>query len=90
MALSQKFREAVSGAAVNVSDFDMNTRYPVVYCQQVETKYRPAVCQAVMEEYGIIVKVFLPRRYGDTFTDDDVSAQMSTLCNTTFPTRERV
>ena len=90
MALSQKFREAVSGAAVNVSDFDMNTRYPVAYCQQVETKYRPAVCLAVREEYGNIVKVFLPRRYGDTFTDDDVSAQISTRCNTNFPTRERV
>ena len=50
MVLSQKFREAVSGAAVNVSDFEMNTRYPVVYCQQVETKYRPAVCLAVREE----------------------------------------
>ena len=31
MALSQKFRDAVSGAAVNVSSLYMDTRYPVLH-----------------------------------------------------------
>ena len=74
MALSQRFRDAVSGSAVNVSALDMNRRYPVVYCERVETKYGSAVCLAVREEDANIVKVFLPRRYGDAFTDQDVSA----------------
>ena len=74
MALSQRFRDAVSGSAVNVSALDINRRYPVVYCERVETKYGPAICLSVREEDANIVKVFLPRRYGDTFTDEDVSA----------------
>ena len=74
MALLQKFRDAVSGAGLNVSALDMNRSYPLVYCERVETKYGPAVCLAVREEDANIVKVFLPRRYGDTFTDEDVSA----------------
>ena len=73
MALSQKFRDALSGPAVNVSALDMNRRYPVVYCERVETMYGPAVCLAVREEDANSMKV-LPRRYGDTFTDEDVSA----------------
>ena len=73
MALSQKFRDAVSGGAVSVSALDMNIRYPVIYCEGVETKYRPAVCLAVSKEDCNIV-VFLPRRSGDAFVDEDVSA----------------
>ena len=57
-----------------MSALDMNIRYPVIYCEGAETKYRPAVCLAVKEEDGKVVKVFLPRRYGDAFMDEDVSA----------------
>ena len=39
----------------------------------MESKYGPAVGLAVREDANI-VKVFLPRRYGDAFTDEDVSA----------------
>ena len=55
MPLSQKFRDAVPGAAVNVSALDTDTRYPVVYCERVETKYGPAVRLAIREEDGNIV-----------------------------------
>ena len=57
MALSQKFRDAVSGAALNVSALDTDTRYPLLYCDRVETKYGAAVRLAIRED-GSIVKVF--------------------------------
>ncbi len=68
MALSQKFRDAVSGASVIVTALYTDTRYPVLHCERMETKYGPAVHLTIREE------VFLPRRFGAVFTDEKMSA----------------
>jgi hypothetical protein len=39
MALSQTFGEAMSGAAVNVFSLYVDTCYPVLHAERVETEY---------------------------------------------------
>ena len=43
MSLTQKFKDAFSGSAVNVTALFIGTRYPVIHCERVDTKYGPSV-----------------------------------------------
>ena len=75
MALSKKFKESESGRAVNVTALYTGTRYPVLHCERMETKYGEVVRLTLREEaHDIIIRVFLPLRYGATIMDEDVAA----------------
>ena len=75
MSLSQRFREAVAGGAVNITALRIGTRYPVLHCDRVGTKYGDAVRLTLREEEDDnIVRVFLPRHYGSAISEEDVAA----------------
>ena len=75
MALLQKLKDAVSGAAVNVAALYTGTRYPVLHCERVDTKYGESVHLTLREEAeDNVIRVFLPRHYGATITDEDMAA----------------
>jgi hypothetical protein len=63
MSLKQRINDAVSGSTVSVSS----------HAERVETKFVPSVPVTLHEEDGNIVKLFLPRCYGDTFEDADLA-----------------
>ena len=73
MSLCQKFRDAVSGAVVSISSLYQDTRYPVLHAERVETKYGTSVRLTIREADENNVKLFLPRRYSEIFTDDDLA-----------------
>ena len=61
MSLMQKFRDAVVGGAVTITALRIGTRYPVLRCDRVGTKYGDAVRLTLREEDDDnIVRVFLP------------------------------
>lgn len=70
IALTQKFRDAVSGSAVNISNLHVDTRYPVLHADCVETNYGQSILLTIRENEDNI-KVFLPRRYSAVFPDED-------------------
>ena len=75
MALSQRFKDAVSGSAVIVAALYMGTRYPLLDCERVDTKYEMSVRLTLREETeDNVIRVFLPRHYGATITDEDMAA----------------
>ena len=75
MALSQRFKDAVSGSAVNVAALYMRTRYPVLGCEWVDTKYGMSMRLTLREEgEDNVTRVFLPRHYCATITDEDMAA----------------
>ena len=75
MSLTQKFRDAVSGGAIHITSLSEGTRYPVLHCKRVGTKYGDAVRLTVREEPDDnIVRVFLPRHYGAAIAEDDMAA----------------
>ena len=75
MSLTQKFRDAVAGGAVNITDLRIGTRYPVLQCDRVGTKYGDTVRLTLREEdENNIVRGFLPRHYGSVMSEDDMAA----------------
>ena len=75
MSLTQKFRDAVAGGAVNITALRIGTRYPVLQCDRVGTKYGDAVRLTLREEDDDnIVRVFLPRHYGSAMSEEDMAA----------------
>ena len=71
---TQKFKDVVSGAAVDVTSLYTGTRYPVLHCEREGTKYGMSVHVSLCEEAdenGSMV--FLPRQYATTITDEDIS-----------------
>ena len=74
MSLTQRFRDAVAGGAGNITALHIGTRYHVIYCDRVGTNYGDAVRLTFRAEDDNIVRVFLPRHYGSTFSEDDVAA----------------
>ena len=73
MSLTQKFKDAVSGSAVNVTALFIGTRYPVLYCERVDTKYGPSVRLTLREDAeDNVIRVFLPNHYGASVTDTDM------------------
>lgn len=68
MSLSQKFKSNVSGGAINISSLCIGTRYPVLHCDRIGTKYGDAVRLTICEEdEDNIVCVLLLRHYGSNF-----------------------
>ena len=75
MSLTQKFRDAVSGGALNITALCIGTRYIVIHCDRVDTKNGDAVRLTLREEDDDnIVRVFLPRHYGSEIAEDDMTA----------------
>ena len=74
MSLTQKFRDAFAGGAVNVTAPRIGTRYPVINCDRVGTKYGDAVRLTLREEDDNTVRIFLPRHYGSAMSEDDMAA----------------
>ena len=74
MLLSQRFRDAVAGGAVNITALRIGTRYRVMHCDHGGTNYGDAMRLKLREENDNIVRVFLPRHYGSAILEDDVVA----------------
>ena len=75
MSLTQKFRDAAAGGVVNITALRIGTRYPVLQCDRVSTKYGGAVRLTLREEDDDnIVRGFLPRHYGSAMSEEDMAA----------------
>ena len=71
MSLTQKFKDTVSGGAVNITSLCIGTRYVVLDCDRIGTRYGNAVRLIIREDAGDnIVRVFLPRHYGSAISED--------------------
>ena len=53
----------------------MGTRYSVLQCERVDTKYGASVCLTRREDpEDNVIRVFLQRHYGAAITDEDMAA----------------
>jgi hypothetical protein len=73
MSLTQKFKDAVLGAIVRVSSLRLKTRYPVMHAKRVETRHGMRVVMTLLEEDDNVISLFLPKRYGDSTEDTDIT-----------------
>jgi hypothetical protein len=72
MSLAQKFVEASSCHTVEIGSLEAEKPYPITQAQRVGTRFGPTILLSIRESEFALRKMFLPRRYSDMITDEDV------------------
>jgi hypothetical protein len=52
----------------------MDIPYPIERAEKIKTRYGETILLTLKESTETFIKVFLPKRYGDLFTDDDIKS----------------
>jgi hypothetical protein len=74
MDLSERFNVVTSSTIVRKSELKLDAPYPIVSAQTVKMKYGPTVILTLQDSIAVLIKVFLPRRYGMMFLQEDMTA----------------
>jgi len=72
MDLSAKFKLVTSCQQIKITSLRDNTAYPIERAERVQTKCGEAIILTLQESSHTFVKVFLPKRYGSLFTENDL------------------
>jgi hypothetical protein len=68
----RRFKEASPNCSVTISSLQKIKEYPVLRAERVETKYGVSILLTVRESSVDVVRVYLPKRYTDVFTDPNI------------------
>ena len=74
MDLIRRFDNAVSYRAVKILSLEIGRRYEIMLAERVTTRYGPSVLLTINLDTSDNVRVFLPTRYSNVITDDDMIA----------------
>ena len=74
MDLTMRFEEATAFASVNVNTLEPHKLYPIIRAKRIPTKYGPTVVLTLRIAENNNVQVFLPKRYSDVVSDEDIDA----------------
>jgi len=74
MDLAKRFEEATAYTSVNLTSLEPNELYPIVRAKRITIKYRSTVLLTLRVSETSIVQVFLPKRYCDVWSDDDMDS----------------
>jgi hypothetical protein len=72
MNLSMKFKMISPCQPSKITSFKMTTLYPIERAEKLQTKLGGAILLTLQESLQAFVTVFLPRRYGAHFTENDI------------------
>jgi hypothetical protein len=74
MDLSAEFRMTSACQTVGITSLKTDISYPIERAEKLQTRYGEAVLLTLKESLQVYVKVFLPRRYGALFSEDDLKS----------------
>jgi hypothetical protein len=74
MDLAEKFKMAAVVQTAKITSLNTDISYPIVRAERFMTRYGESVLLTLQDTPHTFMKVFLPRRYGAVFTDDDIKA----------------
>ena len=69
MDLSMKFKMTSSCQTIKIPSLKIDRSYNIERVEKVRTKYGEAVLLTLQDSPLTSVKIFLPRRYGELFTE---------------------
>ena len=73
MDLAKSFEVATAYTSVNLTSLESNKLYPI-FRAEITTKYGPTVLLTLRVSETGIVQVFLPKRYSDVMSDEDMDS----------------
>jgi len=71
MDLATKFKMVAVCQQTKITSLKIDTPYPIERAERVVTKYGEAIL-VPLQAPDTFLKVFLPRRYGTLFSDEDL------------------
>jgi len=71
MDLATKFKMVAACQQTKVTSLNINTPHPFEHAERVVTKYGEAI-SLTLQAPDTFLKVFLPRRYGTLFGEEDL------------------
>ena len=74
MELERKFEIATSCRSVSLGSLEHDREYPIVHAERINTCYGRSVLVAIMDSPTSSAKIFLPRRYGDVVSEEELEA----------------
>jgi hypothetical protein len=80
MDLSTKFKMTSSCSTIWVSSLKMDIPYPIERAEKIQTRYGETIL-TLKKSTETFVKVFLPKRYVDLITEDDIKSVNEKKCN---------
>jgi hypothetical protein len=73
MSLAARFQHTSTSYTIRLSKLVMDQPYMIIRADRCDTRCGPAVLLTIHESENSFKKVFLPRRYGDVMTDEDLT-----------------
>jgi hypothetical protein len=72
MSLAQKFMEVSACLTVTIGSLDTEKPYPIQHAQRVGIRFGPTILMSIRDSEFTLKKLFLPRRYSEVITDEDI------------------
>jgi hypothetical protein len=72
MSLAKKFMEASTCLTVKIGSLDTERPYNITHAQRVGTRFGPTILLSIRDSEFTLRKVFLPRRYSEVVSDEDI------------------
>jgi hypothetical protein len=72
MELDRKFEIATSCRSVTLGSLEPDQQYPIVHAERINTRYGQSVLLAILDSPTTSIKVFMPKRYGDVVSEEDL------------------
>jgi hypothetical protein len=73
MSLATRFQQTSSNYIIKVNCLVKDQPYPITRAERCVTRNGPAVLLTIQESENNLKKVFLPRRYSEIMTDEDLT-----------------
>jgi hypothetical protein len=77
MDLREKFLDVGSCTILSINKVELDKKYPIKHARRVYTMFGPTILLTLKDPVLRPLKFFLPRRYSDVFSDDDVGDKNS-------------
>jgi hypothetical protein len=72
MDLQRKFAATSTSKTISINSLVEKAGYEILFAERVATRFGPSVLLTLLLDPPHTAKVFLPKRYGILFTDDDI------------------
>jgi hypothetical protein len=73
MALAKRFQKTSTCYTVKIGSLDTDRPYPITHAKHIDTRFGPAILLSIRDS-EFTLKVFLPRRYSEVVTDEDIES----------------
>jgi hypothetical protein len=59
---------------VKIPSLEVDRAYPIIIVEKVQTKFGETMLLTLQDSDNILKKVFLPKRYGNLFTSENITS----------------